>query len=196
MQVRIRELEDRDRFQALRISDAVLGDGFLKELLSEPGRCGVKTAVAAVDDHAVGFVVYCMEQPGFEASSNLLSKAGFSDGARRSSALGALGHIKTVAISADFQGRGIGRSLVLHAENELCACGAETIVVFGWTSPSGTHIGSIMDGLGYQQVDMVERYWSEDSIAKGYGCAVCGHPCVCSVKLYERHLPVGTTCVE
>jgi GNAT superfamily N-acetyltransferase len=186
MKMKVVEYQDRYRTSALSIADAVLGAGYLNDLSDGDGFHDVKTILAMESDRVVGFASYSVEKEGYLTSSEKYQKVKFAPEIRSSDKRGLLGHIRIVAVDPAVQGRGIGSALIEQAESELKKLGAQSILVFGWTSPAGTHIGGILARLNYIQMDKVSGFWKEESQRLGYSCAICGNPCVCDVIVFKK----------
>ena len=187
---KVKVVDYLDRFQAkaLSIADDVLGAGYLNDLNDGEGLHEVKTKLAVVNGEVAGFITYNLEPPGFLASSPKYEKAKFSTDLRSADKRSKMGHIRIVGVDQNTQGRGVGTMLIAAAEKHLIQLGAETILVFGWTSPKGTHIGGVIEKLGYDEIEEVSNFWTEESQQLNYECAVCGTPCVCSVKIFKKSI--------
>lgn len=186
MPVQVVDYEERNCAAALSIADEVLGAGYLNDLSDGDGFHDTRTILAKDGDRVVGFCTFRVEPEGFLDSSPKYRKVRFSPDLRAADRRGVLGHIRIVGVPKEAQGRGIGSALVEEAERRLLELGATAILVFGWTSPDGTHIGGILDRLGYVRTDSVDNFWTEESLEAGYDCAVCGNPCNCQVIVFKK----------
>jgi ribosomal protein S18 acetylase RimI-like enzyme len=99
----------------------------------------------------------------------------------------ATGLVKSIAVSASSRGRGVATALIAQGMRELAAHGANHCYSLAWTSKQqGCALCGILTALGFRRVRQIERFWYHDSIANGYLCPSCGHPCVCSAQVMIR----------
>lgn len=99
-----------------------------------------------------------------------------------------LGMVASVATDPSYSGKGIGTELVVHCIKELKRMGLNVLVMTGWKSEKGIHIGSIAKNHGFVPILEVQDFWKEDSIKSGYSCPSCGKPpCRCSAVVYIKH---------
>ncbi|HLY32873.1 MAG TPA: GNAT family N-acetyltransferase [Ktedonobacterales bacterium] len=97
---------------------------------------------------------------------------------------GKTGLIKSIAVSPAHQGRGVATQLIAHGMKELANQGAEHLYSLAWVSgQSGCHLCGVLTALGFREIREIERFWYQDSLANGYTCLVCGHPCECAVRV-------------
>jgi len=99
-----------------------------------------------------------------------------------------LGILASVATDPSYSGRGIGSALVGYCIDELEKKGLNVLVMTGWKSDKGVHIGSIAKNHGFEAILEVPEFWKEDSIRNQYACPSCGQPpCLCTALVYVRH---------
>ena len=92
--------------------------------------------------------------------------------------------LRTIVVDVDHQGRGVGSGLCRAVMK------AHAKAAMRWWSPAWVHEGAVpadklLRGLGLAPSFDVENYWFEDSLARGYDCPACGHPCRCTARIYE-----------
>jgi GNAT superfamily N-acetyltransferase len=95
-----------------------------------------------------------------------------------------IGFIRTVAVSENMRGRGVGTKLVKAAVKRLHKLGATSIVTIGWADRDGCHIAGLVTALGFTEIATFRDFWKADSIAKEYSCPTCGNPCRCQANLF------------
>jgi len=103
-------------------------------------------------------------------------------------AVESIGLLTSVATDPSYSGRGIGTALVSHCINELESKGLNVLLMTGWKSKKGIHIGNIAEKHGFEKLIEISDFWKEDSITNQYCCPSCGNPpCLCTAAVYVRH---------
>ncbi len=93
-----------------------------------------------------------------------------------------------MATDAGETGKGIGTELLSTCVTKLRKMGLNVLVMTGWKSEKGVHIGSLAKKLGFEEILEIENFWYEDSKANGYRCPSCGEPpCECSAVVFIKH---------
>jgi len=99
-----------------------------------------------------------------------------------------IGLLASVATDLGWSGKGIGSALVEYCIKALEESGLNVIIMTGWKSGKGVHIGSVAKCHGFSQIMEIPEFWKEDSVENKYDCPHCGHPpCTCSAVVYVRH---------
>lgn len=99
-----------------------------------------------------------------------------------------IGLVASVAIDPAYSQRGIGTKLISHCIKELENKGLNILLMTGWKSKKGIHIGSIAEKHGFEKLIEISDFWKEDSIKNQYFCQSCGNPpCKCTAVVYIRH---------
>ena len=99
-----------------------------------------------------------------------------------------IGVLASVAVDENFKGHGIGLKLMKACLNWLKEHESRAILMTGWKSAKGVHIGGLAMRLAFEPLFEVEDYWLEDSVKNGYHCPECGAPpCHCSAVIYIKH---------
>lgn len=94
---------------------------------------------------------------------------------------GRTGLIKSIAVAPEQRGRGVARALIARGLAGLAAHGAERSYSLAWESArDGCLLCGTLAAAGFARVTRLERFWYQDSVAQGYVCPACGHPCVCA----------------
>lgn len=160
--IRIRNLEQSDINEILAISDAQLGENYI----TIDDLTGYHTIVAEDDEQCscVGFCLSYVSQDG-------------------------TAYVRTVAVSPDYMGRGIGTALVAKSVEYLKDNDAKTILSPLWKHEGGVNSDVIFRRNGFVPKQEIPDYWYADSLEKGYTCPVCGKGCHCSCVMYELMLP-------
>lgn len=99
-----------------------------------------------------------------------------------------VGMVASMATDSTETGKGIGTELLSECVNKLQTMGLNVLVMAGWKSEKGVHIGSLAKKLGFEEMLEIEKFWYEDSKANGYRCPSCGEPpCECSAVVFIMH---------
>lgn len=99
-----------------------------------------------------------------------------------------LGFIGSIATDPSYSGRGIGSAVIQSCIQGLEAMNINVLVMTGWKTGNGVHIGGIAKNLDFQPVLEIAEFWKNQSIEQGFSCPSCGHPpCLCSAVVYVRH---------
>lgn len=97
---------------------------------------------------------------------------------------GATGLIKSIAVAADAQGRGVATALIAQGIRALAERGASHFYSLAWVSDErGCALCGPLLALGFRPARRIERFWYDDSLAKGYRCPSCGNPCQCAAQV-------------
>lgn len=94
------------------------------------------------------------------------------------------GLFKSIAVSERYKGRGVGTILLRQALNWFEQQKATTIVSLAWESDGVCFAQGILESVGFERKLRLERFWYEDSTARGYQCPSCGNPCICTANIY------------
>lgn len=98
---------------------------------------------------------------------------------------GAVGLIKSVAVSDAMRGRGVGSALVNAMLGDFETLGTPAVCAIAWRSDKGLNIGGILTRADFRPILELPEYWREDSLENDYKCPVCGEPpCQCSGVLF------------
>ena len=99
------------------------------------------------------------------------------------------GLLDSVAVSADFKGKGIGTELSRRCVDEMKARGCGIVCAMAWKNILGvTNIAKVLERLGLKETVAIQGYWNQmvDS-PEGHDCPICGAPCRCwGVFWYRR----------
>ncbi len=99
-----------------------------------------------------------------------------------------LGFLASVATEPNYLGRGVGSALIEYCITELENKELNVLVMTGWKSGKGVHIGGIAKKYNFEKLKEIPNFWKEDSIKNSYNCPSCGPPpCLCSAVVYIRH---------
>ncbi len=103
-------------------------------------------------------------------------------------AVESIGLVASVATDPNYSCRGIGTALVSHCIKQLESKGLNVLLMTGWKSEKGIHIGNIAEKHGFEKLIEISDFWKEDSITNQYCCPSCGNPpCRCTAAVYVRH---------
>lgn len=154
----IRDLQSADINELLAIADVQLGENYLvaKDLLT----CNVVVAEDVALQKRVGFCLSYVGQDG-------------------------VAYVRTVAVSPDYSGQGIGTALIAKSVEYLKSIDAKKIMSPLWKHDGVVNSDVVFRRNGFLPVREIPDYWYADSLAKGYSCPVCGKGCHCVCVMYE-----------
>ncbi len=182
----VKPMKHADLLAVLQIADDAFGKSYIeKETLLNPK---IFTQVATTDSGGiVGFSC------GMVQDSELLNNTlGSLPQSIRQQVAGChkIGITKSLAIRNDMKNSGVGALLFSHRMETFKAKGVEAILMPGWQKPDGTtSINNIAHRFGFQQLGVVNNYYYEESLRRGYYCPVCGAPpCQCSAVMYWKKI--------
>jgi GNAT superfamily N-acetyltransferase len=180
--------------QALSLTDAVLGSGYLDPtaFVKSPG-APVRLAAVATDGMLSGLLLGYVLGPG-RARDTLLEGHDLvidSDALWRADKAGSIGVLKTIAVRPQVQGRGVGRNLLAAGEALLKALGATLYAMPAWMrGDEQVSIGRLAEKAGYSVAITVPGFWAENCEAGLITCPERGdsEECICAMRLYLRPL--------
>ena len=178
--IEYRMLRASDIPEAVEISKRQLGvdyldDGDFEDAMSDPGQFCV---VVADGDRVAGFSICQVFGPELEGEKLMLPDCPERDLVMSTPKTGLL---DSVAVSADFKGRGIGTELGRRCIEEMRARGCGIVCAMAWKNIHGvTNIAKVLERLGLRETVAIQGYWNlmVDS-PEGHDCPICGAPCRC-----------------
>ncbi len=156
--IKLRNLQPADTDEVLAIADVQLGESYL--VVEDLSACNVIVAVDVVLQKCVGF---CLSYMGQEGDA----------------------YVRTVAVSTDYSGQGIGTALIAKSVDYLKSIGAKKIMSPLWKHDGIVNSDVVFRRNGFRPVREIPDYWYADSLEKGYSCPVCGKGCHCTCVMYE-----------
>lgn len=96
--------------------------------------------------------------------------------------------LRSVAVSPQARGNGVGTDLVRASVENLSGKGATSILSVGWTDLDGCHIQGPLEAMGFQERGDLDDFWKQESMAKNYQCPTCGFPCECVARIFIKSL--------
>ena len=157
----------------LFISDHLFGKGYYtKPQLKELSESSI-LRVAMLEEEVVGFFIFKIikEEAALWMNSN---------------AKGSLLEVKTVAVSAAYQRKGIGSSMFKEVETFVKQFGIKESYCVAWKRGNDIPMHNIHLRNGFAVQKEIENYWYADSIKKQFQCPDCGIPCRCSAIIYQK----------
>lgn len=181
--VMVRDYDDGDRLAVLRLTDEQLGEGYLDAatigLIDAKDQAFIK--IAEVNGRVAGFVL-CLLQD--QKAAGEMVRGPLPRHLRLAQQIGVL---KTVAVSKDAQGRGLGTALVEACLAEFRSRGVQAVYSVAWKSQGKVNIQGVLERASFAPFAEVPDYWREESLALGYDCPSCGAPpCQCSAVMYSN----------
>lgn len=89
-------------------------------------------------------------------------------------------YFKCAAIDQDYQGLGIGKSLLQHSAVEAAALGCKAGLAHIWRQSPNNSAFEYFSRCGGQLIDDYPDRWYQASVEDGYYCPVCAGICHCS----------------
>ncbi|HEX2347636.1 MAG TPA: GNAT family N-acetyltransferase [Ktedonobacterales bacterium] len=98
-----------------------------------------------------------------------------------------VGFIKSIVVAPAARGRGAARSLIAAGMQALADHGAQGYYSLAWVNQrAGCQLCGALAALGFRSAQRIERFWYQDSVARGYQCPACAGPCECAVEVMLR----------
>jgi ribosomal protein S18 acetylase RimI-like enzyme len=96
--------------------------------------------------------------------------------------------IRTIAVSEEYHGRGIGTELIQNSIDHCRQKESNVICSIGWREDGQVNIGGVLERLDFNRIAEYDEYWKEHSLEEGYSCQSCGDPpCTCSAVLFAKY---------
>ncbi|MDR0846368.1 MAG: GNAT family N-acetyltransferase [Lactobacillales bacterium] len=175
-------LEEAHIPELLKIADAELGENYLAaEYLAKVINDKSKIVLVAIKGVKVSGFGLASILTGPELRAKLLKGS-----EQLPEFAGRIGLIDNVAIKEDKKGLGIGSNIVEKLISELKQKGIKEFASVAWVPANETksNLGNILEKNGIPFGYNVENYWTDDSLAKGYDCPLCGIHCACSANIH------------
>jgi len=182
-EILISKLKAKQIPSVLRIAEKQLGEAYInvEDLKSEENIA----FVATISGRVVGF---CTAKNDF--ISNIYKKIPqlADKKLKQLEVVNNVGLISSIATDPEFTGHGVGDKLLGTCLKELKESGSDTLLMTGWKSDNGVHIGSLAKKYGFNEILEIPNFWYEDSMTHGYRCPSCGEPpCECSAVVLVNH---------
>lgn len=173
---------------ALALLRAGLGTGYLDEpevRAYQQGKGGGLVLGAHVRDELAGVLLARLLTPE-EATryAALVQQAGSSV----DRAFHKAGILQSIVVQDSYRGQGIGTALCQEAITQLRRAGTTALLALSWESGAVSNSRGMLERLGLKVVARIKEFWLGDSLAKGYRCPRCGHPCRCAALLHVQTL--------
>lgn len=98
-----------------------------------------------------------------------------------------VGFIKSIVVAPAARGQGVARSLLAAGMQALADHGAQGYYSLAWVNQrAGCQLCGVLAALGFHSARRIERFWYQDSVARGYHCPACAGPCECAVEVMVR----------
>lgn len=97
--------------------------------------------------------------------------------------------IEQLAIVSDYRGKKLSNQLLNEALSYIDKK-CDVVISFCWLKQEFTPMVKLLERNNFMPIKTLTNYWKEDSLQKGYDCAICGKPpCKCSAEIYELKKP-------
>lgn len=187
-----RRMLERDLDQVVSVLENNLGEGFvtradLSTFVENPNKFGF--VVVDDDERILGAVT--SEMPAEAYGVAQLMPADARDrviGLIPELACSQSAFLRSVAVSPQARGAGLGTHLVRSSLAHLVSAGATSVFSVGWTDDDDCHIQGPFEAVGFEQRGDLAGFWTADSLAKIYQCPSCGSPCDCTARLFVTTL--------
>ena len=158
------------------IADSRFGNGYISR--SDLTREDAIVLVALKNHCVVGFVLfYIVPENLFPLELNALFRQNYSSV-----------YVKSIAVQSSCERNGYATALLLMVINIARRQNAACCYGYLWDSGMNIPANGIFRSLGFRTVKELPCFWYNDSIARGFECPVCGHPCHCKAMLTCRSL--------
>lgn len=100
-----------------------------------------------------------------------------------------VGFIRSIVVAPVARGGGVARRLLATGMQALADHGAQGYYSLAWVNRrTGCELCGALTALDFRSVRRIERFWYQDSLARGYRCPACAGPCECAVEVMIRCL--------
>ncbi|WP_430010391.1 GNAT family N-acetyltransferase [Methylophaga lonarensis] len=187
-QITISEATEADIPSILNLSIPLFGEGYIKDVSDYINSQDGAAFVARENDKVVGYAL--AKRCEKNDLRNLFGEdEKISVDITHADKAGYLGVIKTIGVSPQRQGHGIGEALFKEAESRLKEKGVKIIVVPGWVDNGKTNIDGLMKHFDYSPFMFDPEYWKARCEQEEFQCPnKKGTACVCGIKFYKKSL--------
>ena len=189
LQVRPLELASTPEYDALRgLLDEALGTGYVSPAKLEAHRRrseGRFAWLACDDDRVVGALLSrVLAEAEVQSFQALLADQGVE--------LPVLvtGLLDIGVVAPTMRRRGVVQRLVAVSLTELGRLGCRQVLTVAWDSGSPDSAHGPARRAGFRVAGTLHDYWYGRSLAEGFACPNCGHPCRCSATLFVRSMTI------
>lgn len=186
-------LEHRQTAAAVALLNGALGDGFhdpieLYRYVHEPARfaygattdTGALAGIGLADMPADAAELIALLPDATAAARVRFLVPEVADAVHN----GTLGVLRSVAVTRDARGQGIATALVRARLDALWAAGATTVISVAWVRGDRCPAAGPLTAGGLHQAGLLDRFWFEDSVTRGYRCPDCEGPCGCTAAVF------------
>lgn len=100
-----------------------------------------------------------------------------------------VGVVKTIVVEPSSRRMGIGGMLVDALGRTVSRRGTRLVVSDVWRHDGIENSGPLLASHGFSSIGIIDGYWADDSIRRGYVCPVCETiPCTCQADIYVRRV--------
>lgn len=101
-------------------------------------------------------------------------------------------YVQSLAVKEGHDGFGAGTLLLQKVLEAAELHGVTSFYSHLWISGGVAQAWSIFEKFGFRIHSVIDLFWHQQSIEKGFHCPVCGNPCECSALLvFLNRLPVN-----
>lgn len=88
-------------------------------------------------------------------------------------------YAKTAIVHPNYQGRGLGSSMLSRGIDIARRQGAKAIISHAWANSPNNAAMKMLEKFGAKVLHVYKKRWHEDSLNNKWNCSRCGNPCVC-----------------
>lgn len=98
--------------------------------------------------------------------------------------------LKTIYVSENSQGKGVGYTLLKGILDEVIEKGVHEVECVAWKNTLGNiNSEKLLIKGGFTRFTELTLFYHDDSIKKGYICPHCkGTPCMCSAVVFKKYI--------
>ena len=187
-QVNISEALDSDIPSILNLSIPLFGEGYVKDVSDYIHNKDGVALVAREKDKVVGYTLAKRCEKN-DLDNVFGTDEKISVDIKHADKEGSLGLIKTIGVSPQRQGHGIGELLFRETDSRLKAKGAKIVVVPGWDDNGKTNVEGLMKHFDYSPFMFDPEYWKERCEQEEFQCPnKKGAECVCGITFFKKSL--------
>lgn len=188
--IEIKMIEKKDIDEILNFSQDLFGEGYITNIDSYMDSRN-SISLVAIDIIKNKIVGYSLSQKCSQSSlAEIIKETKIQDhDLKRADNNNTLGIIKTIAVKPEYQGKGIGRKLIVQSEAGLEKLDVSTIIIPAWRYGDNVNIANTLLSLNYKQFKSNNSHWKSECERNLFSCPKkTKNRCVCGVDFYKKSL--------